>query len=159
MMRFHFVILATLLAVAVPSTASADVTLFLGTTTSPEKRTVRGFGVGVSLLIVGFEFEYAGTSEDPALQAPSLKTTSGNAFVQTVGLPGFQLYATTGAGVYRERLGPDQETAILLNNGGGVKVTLMGPLRARVDYRFLNLRGNPKHSKIQRVYAGVNLAF
>jgi hypothetical protein len=142
-----------------PRPARADATLFLGTTTSPTHRTVKGFAAGVSLLVVGFEFEYASTTEDIALAAPSLKTTSGNVFVQTFGLPGFQLYATTGGGLYRERLGPDQTTSFVVNNGGGVKVTLLGPLRARVDYRLFNLRGHPQHSKVQRLYAGLNLAF
>ena len=80
-------------------------------------------------------------------------------FAQTFGLSGFQLYITTGAGLYRERLGGDQETNFVLNNGGGVKVTLAGPIRVRVDYRIFNLRGNPQHSTVQRIYAGVNLAF
>jgi hypothetical protein len=142
-----------------PRPASADATIFLGSTTSPTHRTVKGFAVGVSLLVVGFEFEYGNTSEDDTVGAPSLKTTSGNVFAQTFGLPGFQLYATTGAGFYRERLGSDQETSFVMNNGGGVKITLMGPLRARVDYRVFNLKGNPQHSTVQRVYAGLNLAF
>jgi hypothetical protein len=160
MMKTVTVTLAVLCMLCLmPRPASADATLFLGTTTSPTHRTVKGFAAGVSLLIVGFEFEYASTGEDQTLLAPSLKTTSGNAFVQTFGLPGFQLYATTGGGLYRERLGTTQETNFVLNNGGGVKISLLGPLRARVDYRIFNLRGNPQHSKVQRVYAGVNLAF
>ena len=152
-------IAALLLVGLTPRPAKADATVFLGTTTSPTHRTVKGFAVGVSLVIVGFEFEYANTAEDAALNAPSLQTTSGNAFAQTFGLPGFQLYATTGAGAYRERLGPDQETNFVLNNGGGVKVTLAGPLRARVDYRIFSLHGNPQHATVQRIYAGLNLAF
>jgi hypothetical protein len=152
-----------------PHPAKADATIFLGTTITSSltaqgvkqsmHRPVRGFAGSVSLVIVGFEFEYASRPEDDTLLAPSLKTTSGNVFVQSVGLPGFQLYATTGAGMYRERLGPDQETSFLLNNGGGVKVTLAGPLRARVDYRIFSLRGHPQHATVQRVYAGLNLAF
>ena len=63
------------------------------------------------------------------------------------------------AGIYRERLGNDQETAFLLNNGGGVKINLAGPLRARIDYRVFTLKGNPRHTNVQRIYAGVNLAF
>lgn len=153
------VLTALVFLCATPRPASADATLFLGTTTSPTHRPVRGFAVGVSLLVVGFEFEYANITEDETLLAPSLRTTSGNAFVQTFNLSGFQLYATTGAGIYRERLGNDQETSFVMNNGGGVKVSLAGPFRARVDYRIFNLRGNPQHSKIQRVYAGLNLAF
>lgn len=159
-MRRRFAVLAALVLVCVtPRPARADATLFLGTTTSPTHRPVRGFAVGVSLLIVGFEFEYANIKEDETLLAPSLRTTSGNVFAQTFNLSGFQLYATTGAGIYRERLGSDQETSFVMNTGGGVKVTLAGPFRARVDYRIFNLRGNPQHSKVQRVYAGLNLAF
>lgn len=159
-MRFRFAILAALLLVGLtPRLATADATVFLGTTMSPTHRTVKGFAVGMSLLIVGFEFEYANTAEDATSNAPSLTTTSGNVSAQTFGLPGFQLYATTGAGVYRERLGPDQATNFVLNNGGGIKVTLAGPLRARVDYRIFSLRGHPQHSTVQRIYAGLNLAF
>jgi hypothetical protein len=159
-MRFRFAVLVAALSIwLVPRPASADATVFLGTTTSPTHRTVKGFAVGMSLVIVGVEFEYANTAEDDTLNAPSLKTTSGNVFAQTFGLSGFQLYVTTGAGVYRERLGLDQETNFVLNNGGGVKVTLAGPIRARVDYRIFNLRGNPQHSTVQRIYAGLNLAF
>jgi hypothetical protein len=161
-MTMRFAVVAALVSAAVfitPSTASADATLFLGTTTSPTHRTVRGFAIGMSLLVVGFEFEYASTSEDLLVSAPSLKTTSGNVFVQTPGLAHIQLYLTTGAGFYRENLASDQATSFLLNNGGGVKVNIAGPLRARVDYRIFNLRGTPKYSKVQRVYAGLNLAF
>ena len=111
------------------------------------------------MLVVGFEFEYANSSEDVTDGTPSLRTTAGNVFVQTFGLPGFQLYLTTGAGIYRERLGTDEETAALLNNGGGIKVNIAGPVRARVDYRVFNLKGNPRHDIVQRIYAGVNLAF
>jgi hypothetical protein len=160
-MRLRFAVLAALVLFSfTPSPASADATLFLGRTSAGDDRAVvRGVAVGVSLLVVGFEFEYANTKEDQTLLTPSLRTTSGNVFAQTFGLPGFQLYATTGAGLYRERLGPDQETSFLLNSGGGVKVNIAGPIRARVDYRIFNFRGNPRHSTVQRIYAGLNLAF
>jgi hypothetical protein len=159
-MKISIIALATgCLVCVLPRPAAADATLFLGTTTSPTHRTVKGFAAGVSLLVVGFEFEYANTTEDPTVLAPSLKTTSGNVFAQTFGLPGFQLYATTGAGFYREKLGTDQTTNFVMNNGAGVKITLMGPLRARVDYRVFNLKGNPQYKTVQRVYAGLNLAF
>ena len=61
--------------------------------------------------------------------------------------------------MYRERLGNDEETAALLNTGGGIKINVAGPIRARVDYRVFNLKGNPRHSTVQRIYAGLNLAF
>ncbi|RPI51573.1 MAG: hypothetical protein EHM55_18600 [Acidobacteria bacterium] len=159
-MRIRPAILALTLVVLTPSAALADATVFIGRNSGGDDRAVvRGFAVGVSLLVVGFEFEYGNTSENTTELEPSLRTTSGNAFLQTFGLPGFQLYLTTGAGVYRERLGNDQETAFLLNNGGGAKINLAGPLRARVDYRIFNLKGNPRHSTVQRLYAGLNLAF
>ena len=159
-MKMRLAVLALALLAATPSAARADITAFLGRNSAEDNRALtRGFGFGVSLLVVGFEFEYASSSEDQAEQRPSLRTTSGNVFVQTFGLPGFQLYATTGTGIYRERLGNDQETAALLNNGGGIKINLSGPIRARVDYRIFNLKGHPRNSTVQRIYAGLNLAF
>jgi hypothetical protein len=162
-MRIRFAGIAALVAVLVsltPSPASADATLFLGKTLSNDNhRVVRGLAVSMSLLVVGFEFELANASEDQTLLQPSLRTTSGNVFVQTPRVGGFQLYLTTGAGYYRERLGADEERSFLLNTGGGVKINIAGPLRARVDYRVFNLKGRPQRSVVQRIYTGVNLAF
>jgi len=159
MTRSRLVVLLSFCLIGLtPRAAKADVTVFLGTTTTPTNRAVKGFAGGIGLVIVGFEFEYASTSEDPDSLAPSLKTTSGNVYAQTIGLP-FQLYLTTGTGFYRERLGEAHETSFLFNNGGGVKIRLAGPLKARVDYRIFNLRGNPRHSTVQRLYAGFNLSF
>ena len=152
--------LALALLAATPSVARADATAFFGRNSAGDNRALtRGFAFGVSLLVIGFEFEYANSSEDQTEQRPSLRTTTGNVFVQTIGLPGFQLYATTGTGIYRERLGNDQETAALLNNGGGIKINIAGPIRARIDYRVFSLKGHPRHDTVQRLYAGLNLAF
>ena len=71
-------------------------------------------------------------------------------------------YATTGVGGYREELDATghEETNIAFNTGGGAKITLIGPLRVRVDYRVFKLRGEPlRPSAVHRLYAGVNLAF
>jgi hypothetical protein len=48
---------------------------------------------------------------------------------------------------------------VAVNTGGGVKISLLGPVKARVDYRVFKLRGDPLHSTVHRLYAGVNLAF
>jgi hypothetical protein len=72
---------------------------------------------------------------------------------------GFQLYGTIGGGVYRERFGELTETSFGTNFGGGAKVTLVGPLRLRVDYRVFNLRGGAVHKTPQRFYVGANLRF
>ena len=88
-----------------PSAAAADITAFLGANPTPSNRMVRGFAGGFSLLVVGFEFEYAHTSDELEDAAPSLRTFMFNGLLQTPGdLGGFQLYGTAGGGVYRDRL-------------------------------------------------------
>ena len=140
--------------------AAADLTGFIGTATSPSNRPVRGVAFGIGLLIVGFEFEYADVSEDVPTAAPALRTGMGNVLLQTpVPILGVQPYFTTGGGVYRERLGSGTETNIGMNNGGGVKIRVAGPLRVRLDYRVFTLRGSPRASPVHRLYAGANLAF
>ena len=84
-----------------PSAASADATAFIGANTSPATRTVKGFAVGAGLLIIGFEFEYADTTDDLTAGAPSLKTGTGNMLLQTpIAFAGIQPYFEIGGGVY-----------------------------------------------------------
>jgi hypothetical protein len=152
--------LTLLLAVAPVSTAFADLTGFIGTTTTPANRATKGFAIGVGLLVVGFEFEYSSASEDVLGNAPSLRTGMGNVLLQTPGpIMGLQPYFTTGGGMYRERRGTMQETQLGVNTGGGVKISLMGPVKARLDYRIFKLRGAPLHPIVHRLYAGLNLSF
>jgi hypothetical protein len=150
--------------------AAADATAFVGVASEPAVRRTLGFGVGAGLLVVGFEFEYAYTQEDIEDLAPSVRTFMGNLLVQTpVPLGGIQFYGTVGAGVYREAYSeelvrllvlPDEsETNVGTNLGGGIKYTIAGPLRLRLDYRVFLLRGSPLFDKPQRFYAGLNLAF
>ena len=143
-----------------PGTAAADLTAFIGSTTTPENRFNRGFSVGAGLVIVGFEFEYANSSEEPEDLAPGLRTFMFNGLLQTpIPIAGMQFYGTAGAGVYHETLLDVSETNLGINIGGGVKVSLVGPLRLRFDYRVFTLQGDPRHEKPQRFYAGVNLKF
>lgn len=157
MRRFTRIMLAALI-LAVPAPAFADATLFLGWLNKPDMHTARGFAAGIGLLVVAFEFEYANTPEDLAKARPALTTGMGNVLVQTP-FSNLQFYGTVGAGAYRERLGDAQETNVGTNIGGGVKFKLLGPLRGRLDYRIFNFRGEPIHSTVQRVYAGLNLKF
>ena len=85
----------------------------------------------------------------------------GNGLVQTpIPIAGMQFYATAGGGVYRESFGETtSETHVGVNVGGGVKMTLAGPLRLRLDYRVFTLKGSPVHERPQRFYAGLNLKF
>lgn len=146
--------------VGAPGRAQADLTAFLGVTATPANRPVTGLALGLGVLVVGVEFEYAHTREDAATAAPSLKTGMFNLLVQTpFPVAGIQVYGTVGGGVYREHLGDRQETHVGANVGGGAKITLAGPLRLRVDYRVLTLRGAPLVRRPQRVYAGLNLSF
>ena len=140
--------------------ARADATAFLGANTTPSNRPVKGFAVGMGLLIVAFEFEYAATSDDVAATAPSLKTFMGDVLLQSpVPIVGFQPYFTTGAGIYRETLGTRQDTGAGTNVGGGVKMSLAGPLRLRLDYRVFKLGSGALNSPAHRIYAGLNLKF
>ena len=151
-------VLVLLIASAAP--AFADATIFIGSTATPENRPVKGLAFGVGLLVLGFEFEFAQTDETLGEAAPSLRTGMGNVLLQTpIPIAGIQFYVTTGGGLYRERLGADEETNFGVNTGGGAKISLLGPIRARLDYRVFRLRGEPLHSVVQRVYAGLNLAF
>ena len=163
-MRHAPAALLVLLLAATP--AFADATVFIGSTTTPSNRAAKGVALGIGLLIVGFEFEYSDTGEQFEDGVPSLRTGMGNVLLQTpFPVAGMQFYVTAGGGGYRERLIGDrtepvhQETHIGINTGGGVKVTLLGPIRARLDYRVFKLRGEPLHDTVHRVYAGLNFAF
>ena len=148
------------LVLLAPATASADITAFLGTTSTPVNRVTTGFGVGAGLVIVGFEFEYGHARENLEELAPGVRTYMFNGLLQTpIPIAGMQFYGTAGGGVYHETLNALSETNVGLNVGGGVKVNLAGPLRLRFDYRVFTLQGSPRHAKPQRFYAGVNLKF
>ena len=174
-MRFVVVILTCALGMvlATASRAEADITAFLGVTTSPGTRTTQGVAVGAGLIIVGFEFEYSQAGGDdetePACQIsgsddckPSLRTGMANVLLQTPrGLGPVQVYGTVGGGLFRERFeGADEsETGFGSNIGGGAKINLLGPLRLRVDYRIFKLSGDAVHKTPKRFYVGANLAF
>jgi hypothetical protein len=149
--------LALLLVIVLPAAAAADATAFWGFSPKPATRAAKGFAIGLSLIVVGFEFEYASTSEDLEELAPSLRTGMINGLIQTPTRT--QFYLTAGGGFYRERLADTAETHVGTNIGGGMKLPLAGPLRLRIDYRVFNLRGSPAHKTPQRIYAGVNLTF
>jgi hypothetical protein len=154
-LTFSLVLLA---ASAAP--ARADVTAFLGVSPTPHNHMVKGFGVGLGLLVVGFEFEYANLAEDTFERLPGLKTYSGNVLVQTpVEIKGTQFYGTAGIEGYQEELGAAQETHVGTNIGGGAKIKLLGPIRVRVDYRIFKLQGSPINSVYQRFYVGGNVKF
>lgn len=141
-----------------PTPALADVTGFLGASSTPSSRSAKGIAIGIGLIIFGFEFEYASIAEDESQAAAGLTTGMGNIMVMT---PTFkvQLYATTGAGLYRETYRDLRTTHFATNLGGGAKIGLAGPIRVRIDYRVFSLSGAPTLARYQRVYGGLSLSF
>src|SRR6185436_9287126 len=103
---------------------------------------------------------YSDTTDEISVGAPSLKMGSGNVLLQSPGaIFGFQPYFTTGVGLYREEIGTRSDTSFGENIGGGVKISLAGPLRLRVDYRVFTLGSGALYSPAHRIYAGLNLKF
>ncbi len=160
MTKVRAIALAGLMWLTAAAPALADVTAFVGANTTPANRQVRGAAVGFGLLIIGFEFEYANTTDDPTAAAPSLTTGSGNVLLQPPSaFFGVQPYFTTGGGLYNETLGTHSDTGFALNTGGGVKISLAGPLRVRVDYRVFKVGSGALYSPAHRFYVGLNLKF
>ena len=150
-------VLALVGLTGLPTAAQAEITFFLGLSPKPEARAVRGVSAGVNMLIVGFEFDYAAMGEDLTRSLPGLQTGMFNILVQTPTT--HVLYVTAGAGLYWESLAGARKVNAGTNVGGGVKIQLFGPIKVRVDYRVLNLRGSPRNNHPQRLYVGINWAF
>ena len=73
---------------------------------------------------------------------------------------GIQPYFTVGGGLYKEGLGVSiDNTGFGMNTGGGLKISLLGPIRLRVDYRVFSLQNGARTSPAHRIYAGLNLKF
>ena len=160
MSRALVLIVLVIGALGMAQPASADLTAFIGSTQSPSSRPARGVAIGMSLAIVGFEFEYSDTTEKMDRGAPALQSSMFNLLVQTpFAVSRLQFYGTIGGGLYRERLSGRGDTAFGSNIGAGVKVSLAGPLRIRLDYRAFRLGSDAVTRSPQRVYVGLNLAF
>ena len=100
-----------------------------------------GVAVGSGLLIVGFEFEYAHTERGsgrrlrrrsrPAWATCCCRRRSRSSASSRISRP--------AAPVYRETLGDAQETRFGIERRRRGEVSLVGPLRLRVDYRVFKL--------------------
>lgn len=153
-----FGLLIMLIGAAKP--AAADLTAFVGSTQSLSERTATGVAIGLSLAIIGFEFEYSNTSIDSPRGKAEMKSSMFNLLVQSpFPISRLQFYGTIGGGLYREELGRSRDTGLGSNMGAGVKVSLMEPIRLRLDYRSLRLGKQSSSRTIQRFYAGLTLNF
>ena len=149
--------LVLLLICSVP--ARADLTIFAGLQGAPVIRPTTGISLGFGVLLVGWEVEIARVTEELEDAAPSISAGTGSLYVQNpVPISGVQLYAIAGAGLYRERLGVFEQTDVHMALGGGAKISLAGPLKLRLDYRYFRLR-DAFAPDAQRLYAGLTLAF
>jgi hypothetical protein len=171
MSRALLLIVMVTVSLGITKPASADLTAFIGSTTrSPSHQTVRGAAIGLSLAVVGFEFEYSDTSENAQHSTPALQSSIFNVLVQTpFEISRLQFYGTIGGGIYRERISDSVDIGFGSNIGAGLKVSLIGPLRARIDYRVfrlgrdsvvcLSMNCPPANNSTQRVYVGFNVGF
>ena len=148
-----------LLSIAAP--ARADITAFIGANTTPDNRQVRGGALGFGLLIVGFEGEYAFTPGRSARGGAVAQDRDGQRRCcrRRCRSSASSRISRPAAGSIRRRSGSHSETGFALNTGGGVKVTLAGPIRLRVDYRIFKLGSGALYSPAHRIYAGLNLKF
>jgi hypothetical protein len=158
---------ACLLASAGP--AHADATAYFGTLVSGAFRPSIGFAVGRFMTetgsIVGFEID---STETRDRSGTDIWMFGGSLLAQSKARgrrP--QFYGALGTGIYGQ-VNDDGRGSGLVgigNVGGGVKFTLAGPLKIRLDYRFVFL-GSAEHSSLaslprfpQRATAGLSLAF
>jgi hypothetical protein len=142
-----------------PAAAHADITAFLGAFLTPTRQPVHGVSVGFKILVTGFEFEVFRVSED--LDARRAEIQAGSASVLVESPTGrVRLYGLLGVGLYRELFaGVSGDTSTSTHVGGGIKVSLAGPIGFRVDYRLINLNGRLDDKRQQRLYAGLRVDF
>ena len=142
-----------------PKAAHADITAFLGAFLTPTRQPVQGVSVGFKILMAGAEFEVFRAAEDLKAHRAEIQAGSASVLVETP-TGRVKLYGLLGAGLYRELVGGvSGATSTSVHVGGGVKVTLAGPIGLRVDYRLINLNGRVEDKRQQRVYAGVRVDF
>jgi len=159
------VALSTAAAVAQTPESPVNVTALTGVAMAPSAHAAIGVAVGVRPRPspVSLEFEYSRSRSDPAVGVPAFVTFAGNLLVQLPLPPArFQFYVTFGVGLYVLSLNNhSSEPNDARNVGGGVKVTLAGPLKLRLDYRSFRLApiGGEYHSNEQRLYVGLVAGF
>ena len=156
---------AGLLATAAP--ARADATLFAGALSAGGGRSVVGGSIGLfareTRSVIGFEIDYTRTLGGARTTSPRISTFGGSLLVQVPIVDRrMNAYAAFGGTLYQEATPDDKSAGGAFNVGGGVKVTLAGPLKLRLDYRFFRVRfveASTGSTHPQRVTIGLALAF
>ncbi len=127
---------------------------------SPNSRAGIGFALSVSLFteILTLEGEYSRARAE--ITSPSLTIWSGNILlVLPVEVVRLKPYLATGFGVYRQLAADASVTSFCTMPGFGTYIRLVGPLHGRIEYRFIQLRGNPLQGNQRRFYGGLTLKF
>ena len=140
------------------STASADITAFLGSDhDAVERAWSRASPSASGLLIVGVRIRVRATPTRiwSRRRRDCGRSCSTVCCRRRSRSPGCSSTAPPAAACYRETLSTSSsETNFGINVGGGVKMSLAGPLRLRLDYRVFTLRGTPLHSKPAALLCG-----
>ena len=134
---------------------------FFGANTTPSNRPATGFAVGAGLLIVGFEFEYANTERRCQRRRAVAQDRHGQRPAADAGRHRAASSRTSrrAAASIGKSSARAATRASRSDTGGGVKISLVGPLRLRVDYRVFKLGSGALTSPAHRIYAGLNLKF
>ena len=147
-MRSVFVILSVLAVMLCASApANADLTAFAGANATPSNRPVKGFAAGLSLLVIGFEFEFSDTAADEMAGAPGLRTGMFNLLLKTpFGISGLRFYGTVGGAMTNyeivvtdridDRTGAIDQTLYGYVLGGGAEYAMTENVSVRLDYSF-----------------------
>ena len=141
--------------------ASADITGFLGANTTPDNRPVKGVPSAPAF----WSSASSSNMPPPIRMTPNGERRRSRPAWATCccrrrsPIFGLQPYFTTGGGVYRERLASTRHTGFGLNTGGGVKISLAGPMRLRSTTGCSNWEAARCYSPAHRFYAGINLKF
>jgi hypothetical protein len=155
-------------AVAQTWESPINITTFAGMAVTSGPHPASGVAVGLKPQPgpVSLEFEYSRSRGDTVSGPPAIATLAGNILVQRQ-RSRFQYYGTFGVGLYaplpdlsRRRGGGVHQTSepdSARNIGGGAKVTLVGPLKLRMDYRAFFLAG--RESNQHRFYVGIVAGF
>lgn len=143
----------------VSSAASADITGFLQGGW-PGARSGVGISVGLPIVsemfVVEAEYSNAGSSFDAAA---FLSVSASLRLTLPTEIGRFQPYAVFGLGAYRQEQLSLGGTSVASSQGGGSFIRLIGPIAARVEIRFFQLRSAPFDARQRRVYIGASLRF
>ncbi len=142
-----------------PSAGAIGLTGFLQNA-SPGSRAGIGFAISVPLFteILTLEGEYSRARAEVA--SPSLTIWSGNILlVLPVEVVRLKPYLATGFGFYRQIAADASVSSFCTLPGFGTFIRLGGPLHARIEYRFIRLRGNVLQQDQRRFYGGLTLKF